>query len=84
MGFLLLELRLIHTPPSTSINLGGGWYNTVKTVTLTANDNKDASPKVYYSLNGGSTLSATKAVSINMYQGTNTLKYYAKDNKGKY
>ncbi|MBF4469087.1 MAG: hypothetical protein ISP01_06750 [Methanobrevibacter arboriphilus] len=68
--------------PSTSISLGGGWYNNIKTVTLTASDNKDSSPKVYYQLNGGSTLSATKTVSIKLNQGTHTLKYYAKDNKG--
>lgn len=70
------------TPPTTSINLASGSYNSVKVITLTAKDNKDPSPKIYYSLNGGSTLSATNAVSLTLNQGTHTLKYYAKDNKG--
>lgn len=70
------------TPPSTSINLAGGWYNTVKTVTLTASDNKDAGPKVYYRINGGSLVSATKTASISLNQGIWNISYYSKDNKG--
>lgn len=70
------------TAPSTSKNLADGSYNTIKTLVLTASDNKDASPKIYYTINGGSTLSATKTVSITLNQGTQTIKYYAKDAKG--
>lgn len=69
------------TAPSTSKNLAEGWHNSVKSLVLTASDNKDASPKIYYTINGGSTLSATKTVSITLNQGTQTIKYYAKDNK---
>jgi hypothetical protein len=62
--------------------LNGGWYNTAKTVTLTASDNKDPSPKIYYSVNGGSTYSATKSVALTFNYGDFTLKYRAKDSKG--
>ena len=70
------------TPPSTSRNLNGGWYNTAKTVTLTASDNKDPNPKIYYTVNGGSTYSATKSVALTFNYGDFTLKYRAKDSKG--
>jgi len=70
------------TPPSTSKNLADGTYNAVRAVVLTASDNKDPSPKIYYTINGGSTITATKTASITLNQGTHTIKYYAKDNKG--
>lgn len=70
------------TPPSTSINLAGGWYNTVKTVTLTASDNKDTNPSVYYKINTGDWVKGGKSVSISLKQGTTNLYYKAKDAKG--
>lgn len=70
------------TAPSTSRNLNPGWYNEKITVTLTANDNKDSSPKIYYSLNGGATQSKVKTASFTLNQGKNTLSYYSVDNKG--
>ena len=70
------------TPPTTSINLQGGWYNTAKTVTLTATDNKDTNPSIYYKINSGDWIKGGKTVSLTFQQGITTLYYKAKDDKG--
>ena len=72
-----------NVPPSVTNNLASGSYNTVKNVTLTANDNYDANPKVYYSTDNGSTWNnQVKTVTLSLNQGTTTLKYYGRDAAG--
>ncbi|OPY26679.1 MAG: hypothetical protein A4E27_00695 [Methanobacterium sp. PtaU1.Bin242] len=40
------------TPPMVSASPAGGTYSTAQTVTLTATDNLDPNPAIYYTLNG--------------------------------
>ncbi|MCK9150566.1 chitobiase/beta-hexosaminidase C-terminal domain-containing protein [Methanobacterium alcaliphilum] len=70
------------TAPTISNNLAAGTYNTVKTLTLTASDNADPNPTIYYKLNQGTWNSATKTVSLNLNEGQTALYYYCKDYKG--
>ncbi len=66
--------------PVVTANLASGIYNTAKSVTLTASDNLDLNPVVYYSLNNGSTWSSeVKTVTLNLNQGITNLKFYARD-----
>ncbi|EKQ55006.1 MAG: parallel beta-helix repeat (two copies) [Methanobacterium sp. Maddingley MBC34] len=68
------------TAPTVNANLMGGIYNTTKSVTLTALDNLDSNPVVYYSLNNGSTWnSGVKTVTLTFNQGLTILKFYARD-----
>lgn len=69
--------------PSVSNNLASGSYNTSKNVTLTATDHVDANPKVYYSLDNGSTWSnQAKTITLTLNQGITSLKYYGRDAAG--
>ncbi|MDP2837339.1 MAG: NosD domain-containing protein, partial [Methanobacteriaceae archaeon] len=70
------------TPPTISNNLAGGSYNSSKTVVLTASDNSDANPKVYYSLNNGAWSNKVKTVSLSLNQGRTDLRYYGTDVSG--
>ncbi|PKL66220.1 MAG: hypothetical protein CVV28_11995, partial [Methanobacteriales archaeon HGW-Methanobacteriales-1] len=70
------------TPPTISNNLAGGSYNTLKTVTLTASDNSDANPRIYYSLNNGAWSNQVKTVSLSLNQGRTDLRYYGTDVSG--
>jgi len=71
------------TAPTVTVNPVGGVYNTTKNVTLTASDNFDSNPVVYYSINNGSTWSShVKTVTLSLGQGVTNLKYYARDNAG--
>jgi len=71
------------TAPTVTANLAGGTYNTTKSVTLTASDNLDPNPIVYYSLNNGTTWSNhIKTVTLNLNQGVTNLKFYARDATG--
>ncbi len=64
-------------------NLASGTYNTAKTVTLSATDNYDTNPVIYYSTDNGNTWnSATKSVTLNLGEGSTTLMYYTKDSMG--
>lgn len=83
-GISSANVTVDQTPPTTSINIAGGDYSMPKTVILTANDNKDSNPTIYYSINGGSTISISKTVSISLNQGIHSISYRAKDNKGNY
>jgi parallel beta-helix repeat protein len=69
--------------PSVTNNLASGSYNTTKNVTLTATDNHDSNPKVYYSTDNGATWNnQVKTVTLALNQGTTTLKYYGRDAAG--
>jgi parallel beta-helix repeat protein len=71
------------TAPTATANLPGGIYNTTKSVTLTATDNLDTNPLIYYSLNNGSTWNnQANSVTLSLGQGVTTLKYYARDTAG--
>lgn len=70
------------TAPKVNSNIPWGTYNTPKTVTLTASDNADANPKIYYRLNYGTWMSATKTVSLTMGEGRTYLDYYGRDDSG--
>jgi parallel beta-helix repeat protein len=72
-----------NVPPTVSNNLASGSYNTVKNVTLTATDNFDTNPKVYYSLDNGTTWNnQVKTVTLSLNQGVTNLKYYGFDASG--
>ena len=70
-------------PPSVTNNLPSGTYDTLKNVTLTANDSIDPNPKVYYSVdNGANWNNQVKTVTLNLNSGSTTLKYYGFDASG--
>lgn len=72
-----------NVPPSVTNSLAPGTYNSLKNVTLTANDNHDPNPKVYYSLDNGVTWSnQIKTVTLNLNVGVTNLKYYGRDAAG--
>ena len=71
------------TTPTVDNNLASGTYNTAKTVTLSAADNLDTNPVIYYSTDGGVTWSnATGMVTLTLDEGNTTIWYYVKDNAG--
>jgi parallel beta-helix repeat protein len=71
------------TVPVAKVNIKGGLYNTTKTVTLTATDNQDPNPKIYYTINGTTPTTKSKKYTtpINITK-TTTLKYLAVDQAG--
>ncbi len=70
-------------PPTVTNNLPSGTYDTLKNVTLTANDGIDPNPNVYYSLDNGATWNnQVKTVTLNLNPGSTTLKYYGLDASG--
>ncbi len=73
------------TLPTVTANLAAGVYNTTKSVTLTAKDNLDPNPTIYYTTNGKNpTTSSTKytgPIKI-IHPGTTTLKFMAVDKAG--
>lgn len=72
-----------NVPPTVNNNLASGTYNTLKNVTLTASDNVDSNPTVYYSLDNGATWSnKAKTVTLNLNPGLTNLKYYGRDASG--
>ena len=72
-----------NTPPTVTPSLSQGTYNTLKNVTLTATDDFDTNPTVYYSTNNGTTWSNhAKSITLLIYQGITNLKYYGKDAPG--
>src|SRR5664280_2501623 len=74
------------TLPTATADLSSGIFNKLKSVTLTAADNLDTNPLIYYSTDNGITWNnLQKTVTLNLNQGITTLMYYAMDsaaNKG--
>jgi PKD repeat protein len=86
-GMLALQQILVveydTIAPTVTANPAGGYYNTAQNVTLTAADNKDTNPTIYYTLNG-----QTPTTTSTLYTGpitintTTTLKFIAVDDAG--
>lgn len=71
------------TAPTATVNIPGGVYNTTKSITLTATDNFDTNPKMFYSLNNGTTWNnQVNNVTLNIGQGVTVLQYYSLDAAG--
>ena len=70
-------------PPDVTNNLASGTYNTTKSVTLTATDDFDTNPTIYYSTNNGTSWNnQVKTLTLNLNQGVTNLKYYGRDASG--
>ena len=70
------------TKPTVTSNCPSGTYNT-RTITLSAKDNLDPNPVIYYSVNNGVTWNhQSKTVILDINQGKTVLKFYAKDAAG--
>ena len=71
--------------PTTSVDVGTGSYNTTQTINLTAVDDQDPSPKIYYTINGGDPTASstlyTGPISIST-PGVSILKFAAVDASG--
>ena len=73
------------TPPVVNSSLTSGYYNSTQIVTLTATDNMDPNPKIYYTLNG-----TTPTINSKLYTGPitfsnigiTTFKFIALDDSG--
>jgi parallel beta-helix repeat protein len=69
--------------PTVTANLASGVYNTAKSVILTAKDNLDTKPSIYYTTNGSTpTTSSTKYTAPISISKTTTLKFMAMDKAG--
>ena len=70
--------------PIVNASLASGTYTTYQNVTLTATDNFDSNPTIYYTLNGTTpTTSSTRYTGpINIYKNSTTLKFMAVDAAG--
>lgn len=72
-----------YTPPTVTANPVGGTYTTVKTVTLTATDNKDPNPAIYYTTDGTTpTISSTRYKNPLNINVSTVLKFMARDASG--
>lgn len=72
------------TAPTVTASLTSGTYTTYQNVTLTASDNFDSNPSIYYTLNGTTptTSSIRYTAPISIYKNNNTLKFIAVDVAG--
>ena len=69
--------------PTVTVNLASGVYDTAKSVILTAKDNLDTKPSIYYTTNGSTpTTSSTKYAAPISISKTTTLKFMARDKAG--
>lgn len=85
-GFTASKLITIDTidskAPTVTASLPDGTYNTTQ-VTLTATDNFDPDPEIYYSIDNGNTWNhQTKTAVLNLSQGKTSLMFYAVDDDG--
>ena len=65
------------TAPLVSASLDSGIYNNPQSVTLTASDNLDPNPVIYYSMDGGNTWNyQSNSVTIPFSQGMYSLEYF--------
>ncbi len=77
------SINIDTTAPTVTANPAGGTYNTTKSVTLTATDNLDPNPTIYYTINGSNpTTSSTKYTAPLSIVSTTTLKFMAVDKAG--
>jgi uncharacterized repeat protein (TIGR01451 family) len=71
------------TAPQVVVNIKGGYFNKTQNIKLTATDNKDTSPIIYYTTNGTTpTTSSTKYTTSISISTTKTLKFLAVDSAG--
>lgn len=72
--------------PTITANLENGTYSTYQNVTLTASDNLDPNPIIYYTLDGTipTTSSIRYTVPLSIFRDTTTLKFTAVDVAGNY
>ena len=72
------------TQPTATANLPSGIHNTKNSLTLTAADNLDTNPLIYYSTNNGITWNnQQKTVTIKPNEGITNLMFYALDDAGR-
>lgn len=74
-----------NSSPMAAANLPGGPYNVSKTVVLSAYDDQDPSPTIYYTTDGSDPKTSStrvKYVSSISITSTTTLKFYAVDEAG--
>ncbi len=68
------------TLPTATADLPSGIFNTLKSVTLTAADNLDTNPLIYYSTDNGLTWNNhPNTVTLNLNEGITKLMFYAMD-----
>jgi peptidoglycan/xylan/chitin deacetylase (PgdA/CDA1 family) len=66
--------------PIVTADLSSGIYNSLKSVTLNAEDNLDKNPCIYYSIDNGLTWNKyANTVTINLNEGITSLMYYSKN-----
>ena len=66
--------------PIVNADIPSGIYNTLQSVTLTAEDNLDKNPCIYYSTDNGLTWkNQVNTVTINLNEGITTLMYYSEN-----
>lgn len=71
------------TPPTVTANPCSGIYNSVQSVTLTATDNVDSSPDIYYTINGDTpTTSSTLYTTPIDITNSTSLQFIALDDAG--
>jgi parallel beta-helix repeat protein len=80
--FASLELTIDNTAPVSSASITGGTYSGTQIITLSATDENDEQPKIFYTTDGSTptiddSLLYSEAISISE---TTTLKFFAKDN----
>jgi hypothetical protein len=74
---------LDYTPPTVTATPDGGTYTNIQIVTLTATDNKDPHPSIYYTTDGTSPTTSSVIYTNPLNINTNTiLKFMARDASG--